>query len=54
MCNCSGHYRSDMKAMTAASLKSAAPEIYFSLPQAHRGVIPFFLQLLLTIANKNT
>ena len=42
----------------AAASKSAAPEIYFSLLEAQRGIIPFFFSLyqlqivLLTIANK--
>ena len=42
----------------AAAPKIAAPEIYFSLLEAQRGIIPFFFSLyqlqivLLTIANK--
>ena len=42
----------------AAAPKSAAPEIYFSLLEAQRGIIPNFFSLyqlqivLLTIANK--
>ena len=50
---------SGMKARTVprAAPKSAVPEIYFSFPEALRGVIPYFFSLchlqivLLTIAN---
>ena len=50
-------YESHDRAAPAAP-KIAAPEIYFSLPEAQRGIIPNFFSLyqlqivLLTIANK--